>query len=623
MVSECTGLQKEGGLSFSHGQSRSFVNVEGMEDQGKGTNPNPSSYSLQADLVPSFVSDEEAKLIFETGKNLRIFRAHRPEHPLSETEAWGIKAPQLEWKFDWAHMKSVVEKANIYEKNLVAAIKQHGKRGTEAIRLTSETQTCAADHAENLVWADDNVQKRYIEDLAMEFDQSPLPSRTLPDELHDIVLLSLSPSPSPGTTIFAPPFSLVSALSFSPILHTQARLLNAALLRHFFRSCNFRHHLELQHRYHLFGDGVFATRLSSALFSPDLETAERHRGILKTGGSMGLRLGVRKTWPPASSELRLALMGVIGDTYFASTRRDHNENQPNRKRELPGGLSFSIRELSDAEIETIMDPDGLHALDFLRLQYAPPKPLDAIITPASLQKYDTIFRFLLRLLRVHFVTTHLVRPHPLRNTHRARTQRPNTSPTITRFTLEAHHVVSALLVHFSTSGVTEPWTALSARLDAIERRLAHEDESGQYGTHVTEGPDALGALHAAMLDTVLGALLLRGRQARARDALEALLDCVLAFAKFSQWQEHGDSGTVQQSGADAEIEADARYKGFRAKLSLFLDACKELSEKKGRGAVDPTWLAGAARARVSGEGGMIERLILALEMSEYYGLPVA
>ncbi|KAK5013775.1 hypothetical protein LTR39_003484, partial [Cryomyces antarcticus] len=464
--------------------------------------------------------------------------------------------------------------------------------------------------------------KRYVEDLATEFDRSPLSSRTLPDELHDIVLLSLSSNPSPGTTTFAPPFSLVSALSFNPILHTQARLLNAALLRHFFQSCNFRHHLELQHRYHLFGDGVFATRLSNALFSPDLETAERHRGILRTGGSMGLRLGARQTWPPASSELRLALMGIIGDTYFASTRHDYNEDQSDRNRELPGGLSFSIRELSDAEIEKIMDPDGLHALDFLRLQYAPPKPLDAIITPASLQKYDTIFRFLLRLLRVHFVTTHLVRPHPLRGTHRTRTRHPNTSPTTTRFTLEAHHVVSALLAHFSTSGVTEPWTALSARLDAIERRLAHEDEAGQYGTRVTEGPDALGALHAAMLDTVFGALLLRGRQARARDALEALLDCVLAFAKSSQRQEHGDGRTVQQSGADADIEAGALYKSFRAKLSLFVDTCKELGEKKGRGAADPTSLAGTARAKVGGEGGTIERLILALEMSEYYGLPV-
>lgn len=39
------------------------------------------------------------------------------------------------------------------------------------------------------------------------------------------------------------------------------------------------------------------------------------------------------------------------------------------------------------------------ALDFLLMDYKPPPPLDVVITPDVLSKYQRIFSFILRLLR--------------------------------------------------------------------------------------------------------------------------------------------------------------------------------------------------------------------------------
>lgn len=41
----------------------------------------------------------------------------------------------------------------------------------------------------------------------------------------------------------------------------------------------------------------------------------------------------------------------------------------------------------------------LRALDFLYLDYKPPHPVDVVITPEILSKYQRIFTFLLRLMR--------------------------------------------------------------------------------------------------------------------------------------------------------------------------------------------------------------------------------
>ena len=146
-----------------------------------------------------------------------------------------------------------------------------------------------------------------------KFNQ-PLKESLARDRLSSILNSYFDPNsnkPQEKDSIFSPPISLIPLLSFNPIIAAQGRIVNGTCMRMFFNSHKLRDHLSLQRSFHLLGNGVFSSRLSHALFDPELESAERHRGVARSGGIMGLRLGGRDTWPPASSELRLALMGVL------------------------------------------------------------------------------------------------------------------------------------------------------------------------------------------------------------------------------------------------------------------------------------------------------------------------
>jgi len=90
-----------------------------------------------------------------------------------------------------------------------------------------------------------------------------------------------------------------------------------------------------------------------------------------------------------------------------------------------------------------MDPDALSALDFLRLQYVAPTPLNMIITTTALDKYDLTFKFLLRLLRMLFVVSHLPREFPDSESRKLRA--------------EAHHFVSVFANYVFQTGIAEHW----------------------------------------------------------------------------------------------------------------------------------------------------------------------
>ena len=103
-----------------------------------------------------------------------------------------------------------------------------------------------------------------------------------------------------------------------------------------------------------------------------------------TGEVMGLRLGTthEERWPPASSELQLTLMGILNETY-GKAQASQDSRRANEQA-LPGALSFAIRQLPEAEIDQVLDPNSLYALDFLRLRYTIGAPLDAIMTGDAL-----------------------------------------------------------------------------------------------------------------------------------------------------------------------------------------------------------------------------------------------
>lgn len=582
LLSEWIGIKKEQNI-MPTAERGSFVVVEGdAEDQG------PPEYSYNPEMMPRFVTPEDGNMVFETGNSLRFLKVHHPEHPLASMEKHGIQPPAIEWKFGWQDIEAISVKAKTYEDDLRAAI-LHSAQGSPSriAKVIPPANSSISDIVPGVEVSEVDFA-RYLQESAEAFDEIPgSKSGTLPDDLQFLVSQLLSIQPSEGSTqSFSPPVSLTFSLSVRPLLMAQARLVNATSLRLFLRSHQLRLHLSLQRQYQLLGNGIFSSRLASALFDPERESAERHKGTMRSGVHMGLQLGSRSTWPPASSELRLALMGVLSETYYSSelyhSSAFKGDQKPKNGDELPGQLNFAVRQLAEAEMEKIMDPDSLYALDFLRLQYAPPSPLNLIISSSALEKYDIIFKFLLRLLRILFVVSRLPRWYPdVKSRY---------------FRMEAHHFVTAISLYIFQTGIAEHWDAFEAYVSTVETRLAEEDAAGEFGTGITSGLVALKSAHEKCLDNIMFSLLLRSRQKKVMSLLEEIFDHILLFAKIMRDEEQGRGGEVKDL-----------YAKLKGKIKVFISVCRGLTGKRGYG-----------KGKGSAEENTLERLCLLLEMNGYY-----
>lgn len=586
IVEQWIGFKQDHGSQFTAENAENvFISVENTAEEN---GLHLIDYSYRPEKMPSLISPEDGETIFEIGRSLRLLRKHHPEHPLSKSYGNQPHEISLSWEFSWSRLDSIVEKANNYYQNLALSVRAFGAdlpRDQHDI-AGSSIGTASVDEQSPDCWT------LQIPDFAKRMDDLPSLSLGDRDLLFEIVSTNSEDSndtDSTASTGFKPPLSLAAVLSFQPLLSAQARLINAASLRLLLRSHHLRLHLDIQRSFHLLGNGVFVSRLSSALFDADMSTTERQRGVMRSHETLGLRIGSREAWPPASSELRLALMGILTDCYHEE-RRDAQARSFDSI-DLPGSLSFSIRQLSDAETEKIMDPQSLYALDFLRLQYTAPSPLNVVITSMALEKYDTIFRFLLRIMRMLYVVSHL--PYI-----------PN-APQAQAFRHQACHFVNSCASYFFEIGIRETWNSFRSYLDSLEQQLEEEDKTGKLGARVREGIEALKVQHELCLNRIMFALLLRNRQQKIMVLLEDIFSHILMFARFH----------VQEDNQPTQVSE--LYANFSAKVRLFLDVCRGLVGKKVYGASTRS-LASEASKHAKGEENTIDRLLLALEMNGFY-----
>ncbi|KAK6211815.1 hypothetical protein LQW54_005675 [Pestalotiopsis sp. IQ-011] len=536
------GVKAEQGNPITkEGPGRSFVKVEDVAYVDDfGIENEEMDYVLDERRVPNFVPDDIARIIFETGKSLRLLRTHHGENPLCRMEILdSIRPPCLEWHYSWEEIEGLQKKAVEYEASVLEA-------------------------AEN------------------NQDSSGLG--------------------------LVPHWSLLPLLSFAPLVEAQARLVNREYMKVIFSSHKLREHLMLQRKFQLLGDGLFCSRLSHALFDSDLETAERRTGVVQVGGVMGLRLGSRDTWPPASSELRLALMGILTECYLpASKQVAWGKNQP----ELPGDLSFGVRDLTDEEIEKCLNPESLEALDFLRLSYKPPALLTPIITPVILVKYDKVFRLLLRILRMLYVASELYR-----DTHGRVSTWHDVGDTALRFRAEAQHFITSITSYFFDVGIGPSWLQFESWLDGVQSDL--ENDTLAHSRAPVVSPDDVRERHEQVLDSIMHTLFLRKRQQPVLKVLDDIFTSILRFSNLARLKALGQSRAASDSPSTFEL-----YKTFKNKVDVFMTVCRGLSERKGHNtkAGRGDALNDDAAKPGAQEENSVDRLLLRLEMSGYYSRP--
>jgi hypothetical protein len=436
------------------------------------------------------ISAEDSSLVEEVMAGIAVLKDSAPDHPLLSPASWSVDSPILGIASTDMTIDRIIDKANKYQQDLLAAISMYDS-GDPKPRDTETQQQ--PDHltSEQLPWSLDQGQQIYFEDVATQFSEPPIETA----DTSNIRLLTTSvlevDKTQDTSDLHLRHAAKTTLHHLQPHLQVQSRLLNGTLLRLLFRKYSLRENLTLNHSFHLLGNGLFVQHLTRALFTS--ETNAR-----------GLRLDNRsKQWPPASSELRLGLMGVLSESYGS--------------KDIPGNLSFAIRELDDTEIEKCLDANSIHALDFLRLRYEAVSPLDSILSETALAKYDDCFRVLLAVLRMlHFAAL-------LRRT----AQQEDSTHAQQAFAHEAWNCVSSLASYFFDVGIKGPWKQFQGFLDTVEADLKAEDEEGTFGQKVTFGIKHLSDRHQEMLDTIRSRLFLRSRHEKLRSLIEEVFSCIL------------------------------------------------------------------------------------------------
>ncbi|KAG8526483.1 uncharacterized protein KY384_008683 [Bacidia gigantensis] len=531
-------------------------------------------YKFEHVAVPSFLETDDARLLFETGQSLRIICLYQPHHPLvRHSSNLATTFALSEWQSSWHYIEETSRRAEIHERTLRDEIAHYDVYGPFSHQRQTFTQTVAASlsHLQSSEGQDSTVSH----DLIRELEQ-PLPKISVQGfSLVGIDLTDSIEMPS-EIELLTPPLPLIPTLSLLPIAALQAGLVNQACIRMLFKNHGLQSHLELLYRYQLLGDGPFASRLSHALFDPELASAQRRKGYHRSG-RLGLQMGYRDTWPPASSEMRLALMGILTESYFSPS---YVGQASLFREEMPGGLSFAIREMSEADLQKCVDPRSIYALDFLRIQFGAPPPLDTVITHFALAKYDAIFNTLLRAKRVLFVLD-----MTSKNFAVARSSLATIEKWRLKFRLASHHFISSICAYFS-EGILTHWGRFRQKLEEIENAL-------DTGSQIYEDSIyTLKSLHEQILDEIMVAFFLRKRQRDVMHLLEEILGLIL------QTSNHMTAPIgVERSQSDMDLRKC--YDTLQKQIGVFLRVCRGFSKREE-------------------DGGAINALLLRFEANDFY-----
>ncbi|EXJ63960.1 hypothetical protein A1O7_00295 [Cladophialophora yegresii CBS 114405] len=376
-------------------------------------------------------------------------------------------------------------------------------------------------------------------------------------------------------------------LSTTPLISAQHRLLSYSVLRLLFQEQNFLGHLDLQRSFHLLQNASFSSRLSTALFDSNQNSGESQR---RTSASTGLRLQARDSWPPAGSEVRLVLMSILSDSLSLA-------NGP-----LDKTISFSIRDMPLEELEKCRDVDSIHALDFLRLQYtAPNEILEAVIAPSILAKYDRIFQYLLRTMRMQALTQSMLKDEI------EQTSDKTTGRSCDKIIVEMHHFISTVADYSHNIAIEVYWRKFEAVLRDAKTHIVNQDY--EQTLRAVQSLNHLRALHERTLDLILHALL-KQRQARTRQILEEVYDVILRFSA----ERRKKFAPIAQINSSIDGTMKRLRNDFRTKVLQFMDALRS-----GKQALDVTGKGEFEQLDDSSDDvDMFECLLLRLDMSGYW-----
>ncbi|KAI1611670.1 Spc98 family-domain-containing protein [Exophiala viscosa] len=517
-------------------------------------------------FVDGLLNRDHSARILETQQSLTLLRSQASQCPLLLPLVGDrTNTTTLELGYTFHTISELQNRASSYE-TARESLLVSGARSGPAVPGTMPT-------VRNFNADDPDVEEaRYGDPFHLDlelfkFDVASVPALEQ-DDLHEQILYCLD-SPNVDNSPFDLDIEQALPLSITPLISAQHRLLSYAVLELLFQQHHLLEHINLQRHFHFLGHASFSSRLGIALFDPDQTSGEGHR---RSGASTGLRLQARDTWPPASSELRLALMGILSDSLATTADRA-----------LEGSMSFAIRDMTTDELEKCRDVDSIYALDFLRLQYKPPNDvLGSVFPPDILDKYDRVFQLLLRILRLHKLTQTMLREGE--GDH--------------KIIFEMHHFVTTLAGYCHNVVIDLHWRKFVDILHNVKLHIDRKDYERTLRT--VKSQDYLRALHDRTLDNILHGMFLKKKQSSLRRLLQDIFSTVLRFAAARR----------KESLTSEERELPAQ---FRNQVRQFLKGLRVASQTDSASFQD-----GVNDDEMNEHANLSEYLHLRLDMSGYW-----
>ena len=222
--------------------------------------------------------------------------------------------------------------------------------------------------------------------------------------------------------------------------------------------------------------------------------------------------------------------------------------------------------------------DTPRALDFLYMDYKPPHPLEILIPPDVLSKYQRMFAFLLRLIRRQYMPhlsalflTQQTVECAMKSLFRMATHRtvnflfPTLTPSrqlLLHFRFVAQSFVSALSGYVFDTVIGGNFAFFMSRLSS---HGAEGDGSEDVDKSGFSDVFELAQGHSSLLDDVLSACLLRSGQKAVgdllRQSMEIVLELVIVVGELQR-------GRMEEYRAAPLVED--MYQRFRGKMSTFV-----------------------------------------------------
>ncbi|GAA5801842.1 hypothetical protein HPULCUR_007297 [Helicostylum pulchrum] len=279
------------------------------------------------------------------------------------------------------------------------------------------------------------------------------------------------------STQFIPTLDTIIHLSYLKPLNIWCPLLNESLMSFFIHQFKLESHLSLLFDYFLFGSNTFVTGLKETLFKSRINLEH------DTG------------WPPKYSHLSAAFKHLLLE----------------EEQDL---ISFSIR--NSTRTSPWLNPNAVSALDFLQLNYNASYPLNIVITPKIIEKYNRIFTFGLQVLRTSTITKRMY--EPLKN---AKWHRTNTRDTICLYRFQLDQFMNAVQGYVHDTAIKTSWFRF---MQHVKEMPLTDDYA------VIMEPYTFKEYHQHVLDCILYKCFSKKSQWSVLEVLQAVMQDIIMFA---------------------------------------------------------------------------------------------